>query len=85
MMAAQSGTDPEKIVTLFRRCLTRPPTHEEADLLLKFYMAQRERFDKKELDAKAVAGMGDSDLNTRAAWTVVARSLLNLDETVTKR
>ncbi len=39
---------------------------------------------KKELDAAAIAGAGAGDANERAAWTVVARALLNLDETITK-
>ena len=31
-----------------------------------------------------IAGPGDGDVNARAAWTLLARSLLNLDETITK-
>jgi hypothetical protein len=83
-MASQPGSVEARIVTLFRRCLTRPPSREEANLLLKFYTAQKERFEKKELDAARVAGMGDGDVNARAAWTVLARSLLNLDEAITR-
>ncbi len=38
----------------------------------------------KELDAKKIAGGSGEDLNDRAAWTSLARALLNLDEFVTK-
>ena len=46
-MAAQPGTETERVTLLFRRCLTRPPTAEETDLLLKFYTAQKERLERK--------------------------------------
>ncbi len=84
-MAAQSGTETERVTLLFRYCLTRPPTTEETNLLLKFYNQQKERLAKKELNAVMIAGQGDGDVNSRAAWTLLARSLLNLDEAITKQ
>ncbi len=42
------------------------------------------RFAKQELDAGKVAGSAEGNVSDRAAWTVVARVLLNLDETITK-
>lgn len=84
-IAALSGTDEERLIVLFRHCLTRPPSKSETELLLKFYAAQKTRFEKKELDAAVIGGPGEGDVNARAAWTVAARSLLNLDESVTKR
>ncbi|HLJ57748.1 MAG TPA: DUF1549 and DUF1553 domain-containing protein, partial [Chthonomonadaceae bacterium] len=83
--AALPGSDADRAAELFRRCLTRPPSGDETALLLRFYAGQKERFEKKELDAAKVAGPGDGDPSARAAWTVAARSLLNLDEAVTKR
>ncbi len=68
---------------LFRRCLTRPPDADEVAMVVTFYQAQKKRFEAKELDAAAVAGAGDR-VNERAAWTVAARVLLNLDEAITK-
>jgi hypothetical protein len=53
-------------------------------MLTDFYQAQKKRIDNKEVDAKAVAGPGDGDVGERAAWTALARVLLNLDETITK-
>ena len=82
---AMPGTDAERAAYLFRSVLTRPPTATDAATLLQFFTAQKARFDAKELDAVKVGGAGDGDASTRAAWTTVARSLLNLDEFVTKR
>ncbi|MCW3053527.1 MAG: Planctomycete cytochrome, partial [Chthonomonadales bacterium] len=85
MMMARPGTIEERVAYLFRRCVTRPPTSEETALLVQYYTTQQARFEKKELNAATVAGMGDGDPNARAAWTVLARSLLNIDEAIVKR
>jgi hypothetical protein len=82
--AANSGTVETKALELFRRCLVRPPNEAELKMLTDFYRAQKTRIDNKEVDARAVAGLGDGDARERAAWTAVARVLLNLDETITK-
>ena len=42
------------------------------------------RLDRKELDAAKIAGPGAGDPSERAAWALVARAVLNLDEFVTK-
>ena len=73
----------------FRRCVSREPTPDEADTLLGLLRKQTKRLTDGELDAAALAanstplpsGITDAQL---AAWTVVARVLLNLDETITK-
>lgn len=84
MLAAGQGSIEDSVRTGFRRCLTRPPTNDEVALLAKFFIAQKERFANGELDATAIAGDGSGDVNERAAWTALARALLNLDEMVTK-
>jgi hypothetical protein len=84
----------------FRLCLARPPRSEELARLTAFFDRQLARFRAGELDAVQVAGLSSqdpvptplltrrpppgSDPNELAAWTTVARVLLNLDETVTK-
>ena len=73
----------ERAAWLFRRCLTRPPTDEERAALAKFYRAQKERFERKELDAAKVAGPG-AGTPTSAPRGRSRRGLLNLDEFVTK-
>jgi hypothetical protein len=83
-VAARPGTAADRAAYLFRRCVTRPPSREEAEALLRFYTVQRGRFERKELDAAAIAGPGEGDINDRAAWTALSRSLLNLDEAITK-
>ena len=83
LAAGPSAVD-EKVDTLFRRCVSRPPSAEERELVVAFYNAHRDRLAKGELDAAAIAGSGESDAAERAAWTLTARAVLNLDETITK-
>jgi len=80
--AGIKGDDAKKAEFLQRQILTRPAQQDEVAQLTSFYQAQRERLQKKEVSAEAVGGKGSSD--EAAAWTLVARVLLNLDETVTK-
>ena len=81
--AARPGSDAERLSDLFRRCLTRPAAADELDLLNRFLREQSGRLERKELDAVAIAGPGDNPI-PRAAWTLLARTLLNLDEAITK-
>ena len=83
-LASQPGTVEERIASLFRRVVTRPPTAGETALLARFFATQKARFISNETDAKAIAGEGSGDVNERAAWTALARSLFNLDEAVTR-
>jgi hypothetical protein len=83
-IASARGEVNERASGLFRRCLSRPPRPDELALLVQFYQRQRERLGHKELDAARIAGPGPGDAIERAAWTIVARAILNLDEAVTK-
>ncbi len=83
-LAVDEGSIEDRVSIAFRRCFTRPPTDEEVALLAKFWAAQKERFINGELDAKALAGEGPGEMNERAAWTALARALLNLDEAITR-
>ena len=85
MVATRPGTPEERAAYLFRRILTRPPSAAELAQLLRFYSGQKARLEKGELKAAEVAGKGDGDVNERAAWTLLARSLQNLDEAIVKR
>jgi Protein of unknown function (DUF1553)/Protein of unknown function (DUF1549)/Planctomycete cytochrome C len=84
LLATRGGTVGERMEFAFRRVLTRPPTEEEVTTLVKFFESQKQRFTSKALDAAKLTGPGEGDLNERAAWTVVARALFNLDEAITK-
>ena len=83
-LAADKGELDARLTALFRRCLIRWPTAKELDLLRSFHAHQQERLQKNELDAAKIAGEPGGDAAERAAWTLTARGLLNLDEVVTK-
>ena len=69
----------------FRLCTSRVPTDPEVGRVVRSYEAQLERFTSDPSAAAAVAGPGvDREIPERAAWTMVANALLNLDETLTK-
>ena len=84
MLAAQAGSVESRIRDAFRRCLTRAPSAEETDVLFRFFNAQQQRLSSQNLDAKAIAGEGPGDVVECAAWTTLARAILNLDEMITK-
>jgi len=88
--------DEARLKYSFRLCVGRRPTEEEAKVLTEFYHQQKQRIadgwlDPRQLTADAAnpkteapaipEGATPTEL---AAWTAVARVLLNLDETITK-
>src|SRR5262249_32408464 len=90
---AQSDGKPEAIAkVLFRRCLVRPPENQELTSLVTFYSKARAQFEADRSGAKEVLGESQSgtaqagkvEPASLAAWTLVARSLLNLDEAITR-
>ncbi len=83
-VANQPGDIPSKATSLFRRCLTRPPTAEEQAMLIDFYQKQTQRFTAKELDPAKITATKDPSNPELAAWVTVARAVLNLDEAITK-
>jgi hypothetical protein len=80
---AYSEKSDERIAHLFRLCLVRSPTDEEASRIAKFHEAQFKRFKLDPDRAKIVAGSAPGFIE-RASWTLTARAVLNLDEFVTK-
>jgi hypothetical protein len=84
LMAGRPGSVEERMDYLFRRCLTRPPSRAEREELVNFFAVQKRRFAEGKLNPAALAGLGAGDAGERAAWTALARALLNLDEAVTK-
>jgi hypothetical protein len=85
--------DRERVTYAFRRCTSRPPNDEEAQELLGLLARQKTRFADGWAEPKLVAlkdpahtpklpeGATPTQL---AAWTMVSRVMLNLDETITK-
>ena len=81
------GPDPvdfRSIATeMFRRTLTRPPTEAELDDLLHYFQKQKKRMAAGELSSADLSGQQKSSSDL-AAWKMVARAILNLNEAVTK-
>ena len=84
--SAESHTDADRLVRMFRLCLARPPRDVERDYLVGFLHDQRQNFAEKPEAAKLVAA-GLSVLTSAvetAVWVATARVLLNLDEFITR-
>ena len=86
-------TDADRVAYAFRLCVSRKPTADELAVLTALLEKHRKRFAAGEANAAEVATGEKSpkdkppagvELNDWAAFTLVARVLLNLDETVTK-
>lgn len=89
----QAGrNDTRRIDYAFRRVLAREPSAAERRELLAVLRQERRRFASGGLDPLLILGdeMGPAQPERKqrpaelAAWTVVARILLNLDETITR-
>jgi hypothetical protein len=68
---------------LFRRFLTRPPSNEEKDTLQKYLNQQIDRLNKGELKAAEIT----AEKNANPQWAgkvLLARAIMNLDESITK-
>ena len=74
----------------FRLCTGRLPKSDEAEKLLKFWQEQYDHFENDTADAVKVSSVDltnmppDINLHKAAAWALVSRTILNLDETITK-
>ena len=84
-------TDTERLTHAFRLCVSRTPTADELAILAKLLEKSRTRFEEGVANASEVAtGAKDAEkpdgltLTDWAAFALVARVLLNLDETLTK-
>jgi hypothetical protein len=86
------STDRERVAYAFRLCTARAPLPAEADVLLQLLSKEDRRLADGWLSSGDIAGLkpgGPAVLPPQAtprqlaAWTVVARVILNLDETIT--
>ena len=80
--AALPGERETRVSAIFRHITGREITPDELAVLVEFLTQQQARFEAKQLDPAVLTG-GDANPE-RAAWTALARALLNLDETMTK-
>lgn len=86
-----STSDADRLTRLFRRVLSRSPRFDEASLFVEMLNRQRARFAADPQAASRLLAVGTPDGQDGrppaeiAAWTVLAHTLLNLDEAVTRR
>ncbi|MCC9608386.1 DUF1553 domain-containing protein [Blastopirellula sp. JC732] len=80
-------TDEDRLTFAMRCCIARVPAAEEIALLKTMLDKQRARIAAGELKPEEIvtAKVGDGiDAKELAAWTLLARVVLSLDETITK-
>jgi len=79
--------DSVRLARAFEICLTRTPSSLERNRLLEYLQAQRQEFASQSEAAAALAplppvtGIAPAE---GAAWTMVSRVLMNLDEFITR-
>jgi hypothetical protein len=79
----EGGADPSSRVTYgFRLATSRMPRASEKDALLSGYEKNLKYYQSNPREAEQVAGQPDAQL---AAWTMLSNSLLNLDESISKK
>ena len=93
-VAATGDDDTSRLDAVGQRLLSRSFTEEEAGVLLDYLTSQRQRLEAGELDARALAGLepageagaadASAEIREQAAWTLLARAVMNLDEAIVK-
>lgn len=90
-MMTQGGANSEaRVKYAFRLATARVPSEREMALLLELFEKQRAHFTKNPKAAAELLTTGEAPLNKQlapaelAAWAVVASTILNLDETLTR-
>ncbi|MCA9088290.1 MAG: DUF1553 domain-containing protein, partial [Planctomycetaceae bacterium] len=82
------GGDEDRIEQLFRRCVARPPASDERQSLQALLVDARKYYTEHPSEAAALAGQSASEdgpaSEEQASWIVLARTVLNLDEFVTR-
>jgi hypothetical protein len=81
------SAEPEQIRFAYRLCFARDPSNSEQERLLALLSSLQRDFaqDPKEAARLAPAGLAKDVPTARAAaWTLVSRALLNLDEFITR-
>lgn len=90
MMTEISGGPDEKIAFAFRLATSRSPKENEIAVLRGIYQRQLSVYQKDPEAADKLLHVGESPINEKldradlAAWTMVASTIFNLDETLTK-
>lgn len=87
----QCAGDPgTRVEWMFREALARPPASGERAVLTRLYESEQARFVAEAEGARRFVAVGerpvpaDLEVTELAAWTSVARTVLNLHETITR-
>ncbi len=83
LMSEQIGSLRQQIKYGFERCVSRPVTNVEIDRLIKFYKDQEKLIIAVPQSERKITGKNEATPQL-AAFTTLARVILNLDETVTR-
>jgi len=88
---SETGRDPDKRISYaFRLATTRNPGHDEIEALRQLAQQELAHYRHDREAAVELLKVGESPYNPKldaselAAWTTVASTILNLDETITK-
>ncbi len=88
VLAEGPSDDRGRIRYAFRLCLAREPASTEAARLEQYYRQQLDEYRAAPAEAQVLLGSsaskGPQATSERAAWTALARVLLNLDEFITR-
>jgi hypothetical protein len=91
MLLAENPEDEARLDIGYRRCVSRNARADERPVVLELLNDTRRRFHETPSMAAELNRVGTRPLPSQmdpvelAAWTVVASTLLNLDETISKR
>jgi hypothetical protein len=90
VLAEGGATPADRVTFAFRLCTARKPTDRERTILTRLYEGQLARFRADPAAAVKLLAVGEAPRNEKldpaevAAWAMVASTILNLDETVTR-
>ena len=78
-----TDSKPECATEIFRTLITRSPRADELKTLLEYQRAQQLRLTSGEMDPAKISGDEETSPEL-ASWMMLARSVMNLDESITK-
>ncbi len=90
LLLSEPAGERELIPRAFMRCLSRPPTDQEIEILSEFHSQERDRFTADPESAAQFLATGESAVSNEldpvslAAATSLTRAILNLHETITR-